>query len=388
MNIQEIAKHYLDYVVKERRHFHMNPELSGKEYETSKHIKEELDKMGIPWIDCGLETGVLATLKGGKEGKTILLRADMDALPVEELTNVEYASKNEGVMHACGHDAHAAMLLTAAKILVEMKDELPGTVKFAFQPAEESAEGAKSMIENGAMEGVESAFGIHIWSEIPVTKFSCPAGPRMAAADKFTIDIKGKGCHGAAPHQGVDAAVVAAAVINNIQSIVSRNTAPFDALVATVGTVEVGTRWNVVAENAHLEGTTRCFSKEVWEAIPENFDRIVKSTAEAFGAEAEVIFDRIVPITDNEPEMAELVRNAAYKFMGSDASYEYSQTMVGEDFAYFQKEVPGAMALLGCRNEACDAVWSHHSGHFNVDEDAMINGAMLYAQVAMDFNAK
>ena len=261
MKIQEVASKYEKYQVEMRRYFHQYPEVSGKEYETSKKIKEELDKIGVPWVDCGLETGVLATIKGSKPGKTILLRADIDALSVQETTGAEYASKNEGVMHACGHDCHISMLLTAAHILNDMKDDLCGTVKLAFQPAEEAAIGAKAMIADGALKGVDAAFGIHIWSDVPAGHVSCSEGPRMASADLFKIDIKGKGCHGAAPHQGVDAAVVTASVINNLQAMASRQTAPVDPIVVTVGLVEAGTRWNVVAENAHMEGTTRCFSQ-------------------------------------------------------------------------------------------------------------------------------
>lgn len=388
MKIQEVASKYEKYQVEMRRYFHQYPEVSEKEYETSKAIKAELDKMGIPWVPCGLETGVLGTIKGSKPGKTILLRADIDALSVEETTGAEYASKNPGVMHACGHDCHISMLLTAAHILNDMKDELCGTVKLAFQPAEEVAMGAKSMIEHGALEGVDAAFGIHIWSDVPAGHISCSDGPRMASTDQFKIDIKGKGCHGAAPHQGIDAVVVATAVINNLQAMVSRQTAPLEPIVVTVGKVEAGTRWNVVAENAHLEGTTRCFSQEVWDAIPEMMEKIVKNTSAAFGAEVSVSFDRLTPPTINDVGMAALTRAAADKIMGEGAAIDSPATMGGEDFAFYGQRVPAAIALLGGGNEACGAVWPQHSGNFCIDESVLIKGAMLYAQVAMDHNAK
>lgn len=210
----------------------------------------------------------------------------------------------------------------------------------------------------------------------------------MASADLFKIDIKGKGCHGAEPHQGVDAAVVTAAVINNLQAMASRQTAPLEPIVVTVGKVEVGTRWNVVAENAHLEGTTRCFSQGVWDSIPVLMERTVKNTAAAFGAEATVEFERFIPPTVNDSAMAELARAAADKIMGAGAAIDCPATMGGEDFSYFCKNVPGAIALLGGQNEACGAVWPQHSGNFCIDESALIKGAMLYAQVAMDYNAK
>ena len=388
MKIQEVASKYEKYQVEMRRYFHQYPEVSEKEYETSKAIKAELDKMGIPWVPCGLETGVLGTIKGSKPGKTILLRADIDALSVEETTGAEYASKNPGVMHACGHDCHISMLLTAAHILNDMKDELCGTVKLAFQPAEEVAMGAKSMIEHGALEGVDAAFGIHIWSDVPAGHISCSDGPRMASTDQFKIDIKGKSCHGAAPHQGIDAVVVATAVINNLQAMVSRQTAPLEPIVVTVGKVEAGTRWNVVAENAHLEGTTRCFSQEVWDAIPEMMEKIVKNTSAAFGAEVSVSFDRLTPPTINDVGMAALTRAAADKIMGEGAAIDSPATMGGEDFAFYGQRVPAAIALLGGGNEVCGAVWPQHSGNFCIDESVLIKGAMLYAQVAMDHNAK
>lgn len=388
MNMQEVAAKYGDYQIKMRRYFHENPEVSGEEFNTSKVIKEELDKIGVSWTDCGLKTGVLATIKGGKPGKTILLRGDMDALTVKEVTGLPYASKNEGVMHACGHDCHISMMLTTAHILKDMEDELCGTVKLAFQPAEEIAQGAKSMIENGALEGVDGCFAIHVWTDVESGHICCDAGPRMASADMFKIQVTGKGGHGAAPHQCVDAAVVSAAIVNNLQSIVSREISPVDPAVVTVGRMDVGTRWNVVAEKAVLEGTSRCFSDEAWENLPGIIERIAKDTAKAYRAEATVENSRLVPPTNNDSQMAELIKAASRKVIAEDAPVSSPPTMGGEDFAFFMREVPGAVALLGVGSEACGAVWPNHSGYFCVDEDMLIKGAMLYAQVAMDFNAK
>ena len=221
MNIKEVAAKYADYQIEMRRYFHMHPEVSCEEFETSKAIKAELDKMGIPYRDCGLKTGILATIEGAKPGKTILLRADMDALSVTETTGAEYASQNPGVMHACGHDCHISMLLTAAHILMDMREELCGTVRLAFQPAEEVALGAISMIEQGAMDGVDGCFGIHVWTDVAAGTVSIEGGPRMASCDRFVVKITGKGCHGAQPEAGVDAVATAAAVINNLQTIVT-----------------------------------------------------------------------------------------------------------------------------------------------------------------------
>ena len=389
MNIEEVASKYAGYQVEMRRHFHRHPEVSGKEYETSKMVKAELDKIGVEWVPCGLETGVLATIKGEKPGKTILLRGDMDALTVDEQTGAPYASENPGVMHACGHDCHTSMLLTAAHILNDMKSELCGTVKLAFQPAEEIAEGAKSMIEQGAMDGVDGCFGIHVWADVPSGKVSVEAGPRMGAAGQFRIDVKGKGGHGAAPHQCVDAALVSASIVSNLQALVSREISPMDPAVVTVGVIEAGTRWNVVAESGRIEGTTRCFSNAVYDAFPEMLDRIAKETAKAYRAEAGLTeYIERVPPTVNDPDMSEIAQTAARKVVAEDAPVTSPATMGGEDFAFYMRKAPGAVALLGIGNEECGAVWPQHSGRFCVDESALIKGAMLYAQVAMDFNAK
>ena len=202
MNVQEVAAQYGEYLIEKRRYFHQHPEVSTKEYHTSKAIKEALDEIGVSWRPCGLETGVLVTIQGAKPGKTILLRGDMDALTVQETTGAPYASKNEGIMHACGHDCHIAMLLTATRILHDMKEELCGTVKLAFQPAEEVALGAKSMVEQGALDGVDACFAIHVWTDVKSGMVSLEAGPRMASADEFHITVKGKGCHDAQPERG------------------------------------------------------------------------------------------------------------------------------------------------------------------------------------------
>ena len=387
MNYEEVAKNYNEYQVTMRRYFHENPEISTKEYNTSKVVKDELTKMGVEWVPCGLETGVLATIKGAKPGKTILLRGDMDALSVTEESGVEYASKNEGVMHACGHDCHTSMMLTAAKILNDHKDELCGTVKLAFQPAEEVAMGAKSMVENGAMEGVDGCFAIHVWSDVESGHISCDAGPRMAAAYQYAINIKGKGGHGAAPHQCVDAAVVASAIVSDLQTIVSREIDPMDPAVVTVGVINVGERWNVVPEKGRIEGTMRCFSDYLWENLPKMVDRIAENAAKAFRAEVTTEYVRLVPPTNNNPVMADVAKNAAKKIMGEDAPVALPATMGGEDFAFFMEKAPGAVALLGVRNEECGAIWPQHSSHYRVDENALVKGAMLYVQTAMDFNA-
>lgn len=386
MHIHTIAETYRDYSIQMRRYFHQHPEVSGQEYETCRAIRAELDQMGIAWKPCGLETGTLAEIQGDRPGKTILIRADMDALTVQEETGAAYASVNPGVMHACGHDCHISMLLTAAQILKAMKPQLCGTVKLAFQPAEEIGAGAKSMIEQGALDGVDGCFAIHVWTDVPTGHVACKAGPVMASADQFIIKIKGKGGHGAAPHQCVDAVVAASQVVNQLQMIASREASPLDPVVVTVGTIQGGTRWNVVAEHAQLEGTMRCFSEALWDYLPGRLEALVESTAVACRAEAETEIRRLIPPTVNDDDMAKRVRLAAQTVIAEGAPVDLDAVMAAEDFSFFMREVPGAIAFLGTGSEDCGAVYANHNGKFCVDETMLIKGAMLYAQVAMDFN--
>ncbi len=384
-NLTELMQKYGDFQVTMRRHFHQHPEVSGKEYETSRRVQEELARAGIPFVQVGLETGIVATIKGAHPGKTFMLRGDMDALEVLELTDCPFASENKGVMHACGHDCHTSMLLTAALMLNDIKDELHGTVKLFFQPAEETARGAKAMIEGGALDGVDACFGMHVWSDIPAGKVSLEPGPRMASGDLFKIHVKGKGGHGAQPHLCVDAVVVGAAIVQNLQSIVSRETPPTETAVVSTGIFQSGTRFNVIAETAYLEGTTRCFNPEIRAKFPEQITRIAGETARAFGATAEVEYIPHVPPTVNDAHINALALSAAESIFGEGCEAQYGRTMGGEDFAYFTEKVPGAMCFLGVRNAELDAVYPQHSGKYKVDESVLVKGAALYVQTALNF---
>ena len=390
MNIKEAAQKYSDYVVDIRRKIHSNPELSTQEFETSKLVQEELDKIGVPYEICGeLGTGVLATVKGALPGKTILIRGDMDALPVVEETDVPFKSKHEGKMHACGHDCHTSSLLTAAHILNDIKDELHGTVKLAFQPAEETAQGAKDMIAAGALEGVDGVYGMHVWSGVPVGTACAAAGGRMASAGMFEIWVQGKGGHGAEPANCIDAITCTTAIVNSLQTIVSREFRPIDAAVLTVGKIDAGFRWNVIADKAYIAGTTRCFSNEINKAFPEKIERIAKGVAEAYRCTVECKFTDLVPPTVNHPFMASICEGAIKTILGEDANYDFEPTTGGEDFAFFIDAAPeqmGAICLLGVRNEAEGCCYEHHSPKFKVDESALVNAAALYCQVADDFN--
>ena len=391
MNIPKTAEKYSDYVIACRRRIHENPEISGKEYMTSAFVREELDKIGVPYVMCGLETGILATIRGGKPGKTILLRADMDALTVTEENDLDFKSKNDGVMHACGHDGHTAMLLTAAHILNDVKDELAGTVKLAFQPAEEIAQGADSMVENGAMENVDAVFAIHLWSGVPSGKASCNAGPRMASAAEFEIWVQGKGGHGAEPHTCIDAVTCSAAIVSSLQTLVSREIRPIDAAVCTVGRMDVGSRWNVIADKGYLAGTTRAFGTKIYEQFPEKIERIARATAEAYRCTIDFKYTNMVRPTVNHPEMTTIAQDAIKKIYGPDGRFALDPTTGGEDFSAFIKAAPdhmGCLVFVGIGDEELGTNAPNHSPKFKIDESALLNGAALYCQVAADYLEK
>ncbi|WP_428910843.1 M20 family metallopeptidase [Niallia sp. Krafla_26] len=380
--IKEAIERYSEELTEIRRKLHSEPELSWEEYHTTEYVSEYLNKLGIENQKTN-PTGVIAEIKGGKPGKTVALRADMDALSVEELNkDLPYASKTEGKMHACGHDAHTAMLLIAVKALNEIKEELPGNVRLIFQPAEEVATGAKEMVKQGAVEGVDNVFGMHIWSQMPTKKVSCYPGPTFASADIFTVTFKGRGGHGAMPHDCIDAAIVASSFVMNVQSVVSRTINPQKPAVLTIGKMTVGTRFNVIAENAVIEGTVRCFDPETRDHIEKQLQVYAEQVASIYGATAEVDYFRGTQAVINDEESAKLVQKVASNAFGEDVLYYEEPTMGGEDFSFYLDEVPGSFALVGSGNPDKDTEWAHHHGKFNVDEDALATGAELYAQYA------
>lgn len=385
MDIKKITEKYRDYILEKRRYFHMNPEPSLHEFNTSKVVQEELKKLDIPYI-LAAETGVIATIKGEKPGKTVLLRADMDALEVCEQNDVPYKSQKEGFMHACGHDGHTAMLLGAAHVLNEIKSEIKGEIKLLFQPAEEIAAGAKAMIEETKItDTIDAAFAIHLWQGVPVGKISLESGARMAAADMFTVKIKGRSGHGSMPQETIDAVVVGSALVMNLQHLVSRNTNPLDTLVVTVGKFEAGTRMNIIAGEAILEGTMRSFSDNVWKAIPEQFERVVNNTCATYGATAEINLIRATPPLVNDERISDILKESAVKLYGDEAVIKYEKTPGGEDFAYFTQKVPGALAFVGIRNDERGINAPHHNERFDIDESALEMGTNLYVQFAIDF---
>lgn len=383
--LKEFIQNNQEELIEIRRRFHQEPELPWEEEKTTAFICAYLDNMGVSYRRTE-PTGVIATIEGGKPGKTVALRADMDALPVEELNkDLPYVSSVKGKMHACGHDAHTAMLLIAAKALVEISQELSGKVRLIFQPAEEIAEGAKALIKQGAMDGVDNVFGIHIWSQMPTHKISCTPGPSFASADIFRVIFKGKGGHGAMPHQCVDAAIVASSFVMNVQSVVSRTIDPLRPAVLTVGKMDVGTRFNVIAENARIEGTVRCFNPQTREHIHAQIEHYAEQIASLYGATAAVEYIRGTDAVTNEETSARLVQQVAREAFGEQVIYHEEPTMGGEDFSMYLEHAPGSFALVGSGNSDKDTEWAHHHGRFNIDEDALVTGAELYAQYAWSY---
>ena len=383
MDIKNEVNSIKDYIVELRRHFHKNPEPSWKEFETSEFIKEELKNLEIPFEEIA-KTGVIAKI--GRGNKKVALRADIDALEIEELNNKEYKSEKKGLMHACGHDGHIAMLLGAAKILKKYESELKGEIRLIFQPAEELGEGAKEIIKERGLEGVDNIFGIHLWSGLGTGKLSIMPGEIMASADLFSIKIKGKGGHGSMPHQGVDAAVIGASIVLNLQTIVSREISSLEPTVVSVGKIVSGTRYNIIAHEALIEGTVRSFNDELRQTIPERIKRISENIAKAHRAEAELEYLWGPPPLKNDAESAQRAKKCAKSFFGEDSiNNPIGKIMAAEDFAYYLKEIPGVFAFVGSGNKEKGTDFPHHHPKFDIDEDALLVGASLHIKYAIDF---
>ena len=384
MNVRDSAEQFKEKIVSWRREVHAYPEVAWTETKTGNMVAEELKNLGIE-VTRIAEIGVVGLLKGERTGKTVALRADMDALPITEATDVPYKSKNLGAMHACGHDGHVAMLLGAAKVLSQMKNQINGTVKFIFQPAEEIGLGALKLIEAGVMEDVDAIFGIHLWPDMPSGKVSLVPGPRMASADKLKITVKGKSGHGSMPHQGIDAILAASAIIMNLQSISSREIAPLEPAVVTIGKLAGGTGWNITCDEVTLEGTTRCFSHEVRKSFPLAIERIIKNTAASYRAQAELEYIPIAPPLINDALISQIAAASLQKLYGENMAGTIEKVMGGEDFAFLCEKTPGAMAFVGIGNKEKKTDYPLHNDKFNIDEDVLPIGAALHAQFALDF---
>jgi len=374
-----------DQIVQWRRHVHQHPELSFEEVETARFVTETLQSFGIA-VETGVgRTGVVGHL--GQGSPCIALRADMDALPVTENTGLPFASQNEGVMHACGHDTHVACLLGVAKLLAETPPER-GEVRFLFQPSEEGVDdeeksGAIRMVEDGAMVGVDAVVGLHIWSEVPAGQLSVSPGPQMAAAGKYSVRIQGHGGHGASPHHTVDPIVLAAQAVMAMQTVVSRRIEPIEAGVVTVATIHAGTKDNIIPEYVDMTGTLRSFSDEVYQQLKTEVTRAL-GVVRALGGDFETDFSTHYPVTYNDPKLTAFVTQVATDLLGAEAIVPAKPTMGGEDFSILAMNVPGCFLRLGGRYPG-QPLRNHHEPDFDIDESALPLGTAVLAETALRY---
>lgn len=433
--VQELAARVEPYLIEKRRFFHAHPELSGEEVNTTAAIAQELDAMGIDYAlpndfipgpapaqytesenlaslkeagkafvrqdveaqggsTISSQSGLIVTIRGeapdaydeqGRPRHRIVLRSDIDALPILEQTGASYASKNEGVMHACGHDCHIAMMLGAIRLLNELREQLRGEVRIIFQPAEEISIGSRRMIAAGALDGVETIYGAHIWSEVEAGTVSIESGPRMANTDWFRVDISGSSAHGAMPHKGVDAIVVGAAIIEALQVVVSRDVSPFDPVVLTIGEFHGGVARNVMAGTSYLTGTVRSFDPKVREFLRERMEFMVHHVARSYSAKADFEWQSGNSALINDKKCAKRAIKSAVKVLGEDALAKYEGTLSGEDFSEYLRVVPGVFVFVGGKNPEKGADHPQHSCYYEVDESVLVSGAKLAAQYAFDF---
>ena len=356
MDIKALAEQYNDYIIDRRRYYHTCPELSGEEKNTRAHLKA--------------------------------LRADIDALPVKEETGLPFASHNEGKMHACGHDNHMAMLLGAAKILNEVKDELSGDVRLVFQPAEETAVGALQMMKEHALDGVDAIYGVHVWGTYDAPGIAFPAGNLMACCHGFTIEVEGKSAHASAPHEGVDAVMVASAILQSIQQLVSRMNDPLNPLVITVGKVTAGNRWNVLAGHATLEGTVRTFLTGT--QVEDALRKVAECTAAAFGAKATLSYQYMTePVINSDEQLNRIAQTAVTKLYGKESLITPAPLMGSEDFSWFGKDgIPYIYGFVASHNKDWDYMYGNHHEKYDVDETILHRGAAVAAQFAADYLAE
>jgi amidohydrolase len=373
-----------------RRDLHAHPELAFEEVRTAGIVAQRLDRLGLQVQTGVAKTGVIGLLRGGTrqpEVKTIAIRADMDALPIHELNEIDYRSTIDGKMHACGHDGHTAIALTVAALLSRRQAELTGNVKFIFQPAEEGRGGATLMVKEGVMEGVDGVIGLHLISTSPVGRVGVRAGAVFASADGVVLRVHGKGGHGAMPHEAVDPIVIAAHIITALQTLLSREISPFSPAVVTIGTLRAGAAFNVIPDTVEMQGTMRTFSPEQREHLSRRMSELATGIASAMGGSCEVQVLQGPPPCINDATMTQLVYAAAIASVGAGnvESSEAVMTMMTDDMADFLKAVPGCYFIVGARNEQKGANYPNHHPRFNLDEDAMPTAVEVLARAAMTF---
>lgn len=372
----QLSKEVEKDLIEKRRYLHRNPELAFEEYHTTEQIKKWLQEYGITVLPFELKTGVIAEVKGEHEGPTIAIRSDIDALPIKEETAVPFRSEIDGKMHACGHDFHTASILGAAILLNEKKDQLHGTVRFIFQPAEEVAQGAKQLVEKGVLEGVQAIFGMHNKPDLPVGTIGVKSEGLMASVDKFDITFQGVGGHAGIPHNAIDPIVMASQYVMNVQSIIARRIDLFHNAVISITSINGGNTWNVIPDKVEIQGTVRTFQSEAREAIPAMMKKLAESTAEGNGGTVDFRWYSYMPVVNNAPELEKIVRDSV-----EAAGYEAVDGLPsagGEDFAYYQNYIPGFFVWVGV-----DGPREWHHPEFDLNEDAIKVAAEFFSTLAV-----
>jgi amidohydrolase len=383
--VLEVSAPVLDDVIKLRRDFHMHPELGFEEVRTASIVADRLKALGYE-VRTGIgETGVVGILRTKKPGRTILLRADMDGLPVNEESGVDFSSREHGKMHACGHDGHVAILLGAAQMIMERRDLLCGTIVLCFQPAEEGKGGAKAMIEGGVLEDphVDKVYGLHLASLYPVGVVAVRPGPVMASSDSIEVTIRGRGGHGAAPHQTIDPILTAAHFVTSVQSVVSRSVDPIEPAVVTIGAIHGGTIHNVIPDNVTMLGTVRAFDADVRDQMKPRIEAVLKGCCDGAGAAYDYNYLWRYPVTVNDAAEAAYVADLAAKTLGASRSIEFERTMGAEDFSFMLEQRPGAFFFVGAQSGPATAV-AHHNAKFAIDEDCLEAGVQMMTALALD----
>ncbi|VEF49671.1 amidohydrolase [Bacillus freudenreichii] len=383
-DVSKLVESVREAVVEWRQYLHQNPELSFQEVKTAQFIYDTLSSFGHLEISRPTKTSVMARLIGKQPGCVLAFRADIDALPIQEENVFSFASKNPGVMHACGHDGHTAMLLGAAKVLTQLKDQIQGEVRFIFQHAEELYPGgAEELVQAGVLDGVDFIVGTHLWSPLETGKIGIISGPAMASSSEFLININGKGGHASAPHETVDSIVIASQVVTNLQSIVSRSTNPLDTLVLSVTRIIGGTANNIIPGSVELSGTVRCFDPKLQEQVPILMEKIISGITEAYGATYDFNYKKGYRTVDNDKELTQEIEDTVQEVFGKEAVEYLQPIMGGEDFSAYQQKVPGCFIFIGARNEELCINQPHHHPKFTIDEEALPLGVRLMTEFAM-----
>ncbi len=388
--IDKEAENLQEEIIKIRRFLHMNPELSNREYETSRLIATKLESLGLEVKTGVAKTGVTGLLRGGQSGAAVAVRADMDALPIQEMTDVPFKSLNPGVMHACGHDIHTSVVLGTAMVLNSLRDNIKGSVTFIFQPAEEGAPlgeegGADVMVREGVLDEppVSAVFGFHVWPGDLGEVLVAP-GYITASSDRFRIVVRGRSAHGARPHEGIDAVVIAAEIVSAFQTVVSRGADPTDPAVLTVGTIHGGSRYNIIAEEVTLEGTVRAFSDVNRENVPRLMEATVKNITDIYGASYQFEYKAGTPSVYNNPELTAAMTPTLVELLGKNQVREWKPQMIAEDFSAFSQKVPSFYFFLGVKNPAQALAAPLHNPRFNPDERGIVLGIRIMSRLLME----